>query len=222
MAGKRKTMEQIRNILREKINGTSIHAIARHSGMSRNTIKGYIRLIETSGYSLSEALELDDQTLMGLLYEPHKPPAIGTRQGSFQEKLPLYAAELKRRHVTRQLLWEEYRQEFPDGYGYTRFCHYLNEYIGQKEVTAMFSHRPGEKLMVDFAGDKLSYIDRGSGEMIECEVLVAALPFSSFIYVEALASQKQEDFVKGLSNAFLYLGGVPQRVTCVNFTSAVN
>jgi transposase len=221
MAGKRKTMEQIRNILREKINGTSIHAIARHSGMSRNTIKGYIRLIETSGYSLSEALELDDQTLMGLLYEPHKPPAIGTRQGSFQEKLPLYAAELKRRHVTRQLLWEEYRQEFPDGYGYTRFCHYLNEYIGQKEVTAMFSHRPGEKLMVDFAGDKLSYIDRGSGEMIECEVLVAALPFSSFIYVEALSSQKQEDFVKGLSNAFLYLGGVPQCVTCDNLKSAV-
>ena len=221
MAGKRKTMEQIRNILREKVNGTPIRAIARHTGVSRNTIRGYIRLIKAQGYSLSKALELDDERLMGLVYEPQQRAVAGTRQGSFQQMLPVYAAELRKRHVTRQLLWEEYRQEFPDGYGYTRFCHYINEYIGRKDVTAMFTHRPGEKMMVDFAGDKLSYVDRESGEIIECEVLVTALPFSSFIYAEALSSQKQEDFVKGLSNAFLYLGGVPESVICDNLRSAV-
>ena len=221
MAGKRKTMEQIRRILQQKLNGTSLRAIARHCNVSRNTLKHYLRLIQASGYDLPAALALDDQTLMGLVYEHPKPPVSGTRQGGFQEKLPHYAAELRKRHVTRQLLWEEYRQEFPDGYGYTRFCHYLNEYIGRRDVTAIFSHRPGEKMMVDFAGDKLNYIDRESGEIIECEVLVTALPFSSYIYVEALASQKQEDFVKGLSNAFLYMGGVPESVICDNLRSAV-
>lgn len=221
MAGKRKTMEQIRNILRQKINGTSIRAIVRHTRVSRNTIKGYIRMIEANGFSLQKALELDDEALMGLLYEPYRPPSVETRHTHFQEKLPLYAIELKKRHVTRQLLWEEYRQEFADGYGYTRFCHHLNEYIGKKDVTAIFSHRPGEKLMVDFAGDKMSYIDKESGEVIDCEVLITALPFSSYIYAEALPSQKQEDFVKGLSNAFLYLGGIPQSVLCDNLKSAV-
>lgn len=221
MAGKRKTMEQIRNILREKINGTSIRAIARHSGVSRNTIKGYIRIIESAGYSLQGALALDDEALMGLLYESHKPSSIDTRHSNFQQELPLYVAELRKRHVTRQILWEEYRQENPEGYGYTRFCHYLNQYIGTKDVTAIFSHRPGEKIMVDFAGDKLSYIDKESGEVIDCEVLITALPFSSYIYAEALVSQKQEDFVKGVNNAFLYLGGVPQSVLCDNLKSAV-
>ncbi len=177
MAGKRKTMEQIRNILRQKINGSPIRAIVRHTRVSRNTIKGYIRMIEANGYSLPKALELDDEALMGLLYEPNRPPCVETRHTHFQEKLPLYAIELKKRHVTRQLLWEEYRQEFADGYGYTRFCHHLNEYIGKKDVTAIFSHCPGEKLMVDFAGDKLSYIDKESGEIIDCEVLITALPF---------------------------------------------
>ncbi len=221
MAGKRKTMEQIRNILRQKINGTSIRAIVRNTGVSRNTIKGYIRMIISSGYKLQNALELDDEALMGLMYEPYRPPTVEARHTHLQEKLPLYAEDLKKPHVTRQLLWEEYRQEFADGYGYTRFCHHLNEYIGKKDVTAIFSHRPGEKIMVDFAGDKLSYIDKESGEVIDCEVLITALPFSSYIYAEALPSQKQQDFVKGLSNAFLYLGGVPQSVLCDNLKSVV-
>lgn len=221
MAGKRKTMEQIRNILLQKNNGTPIRAIARKTGVSRNTIRGYIRMIDASGYKLQKALQLDDEALMGLLHEPHRPAQAAARYTHLQERLPYYAKELKRPHVTRQLLWEEYRQEFSDGYGYTRFCHHLNEYIGKKDVTAIFSHRPGEKLMVDFAGDKLSYIDKGSGEIIECEVLVTSLPFSSYIYAEALPSQKQEDFIKGLGNAFLYIGGVTQSVLCDNLKSVV-
>ena len=221
MAGKRRTMEQIRNILQQKINGTGIRAIERHTGVARNTIRSYLRQIEKTGYDLHKALALSDEALMQLLFEPEKPPASGSRYVVLQERLPEYIRELKKRHVTRQLLWEEYRQEFPEGYGYTRFCQYLNEYIGQKDVTAVFSHQPGEKLMVDFAGDKLSYIDRDSGEEISCEVLIAALPFSSYIYAEALPSQKQEDFAGGLSHAFSYLGGVPQCIVCDNLKSAV-
>lgn len=221
MAGKRKTMEQIRNILQQRINGASLHAIRRHTGASRNTIKGYLRQLKENGYGLQQALALSDEALMQLLFEPGNPPVSGSQEAVLSEKLPEYAAELKKRHVTRQLLWEEYRQENPDGYGYTRFCHYLNEYIGQKEVTAVFSHQPGEKLMVDFAGDKLGYIDRDSGEVISCEVLIASLPFSSYMYVEAVPSQKQEDFVKGLSHALSYLGGIPGCIVCDNLRSAV-
>jgi transposase len=221
MAGKTKTMEQIRNILQQKINGTSIRAITSRMGVSRNTVRSYLRIIEGKGISLKTAMELDDQALAQILFEPEHPPLVGTRYEALQNKLVDYARELKKRHVTRQLLWEEYRLEFTDGYGYTSFCHHLNNYINQKDVTAIFSHQPADKLMVDFAGDKLSYIDKQSGEVINCEVLIAALPFSSYIYAEALASQKQEDFIKGLTNAFLYLGGVPRSILCDNLKSAV-
>lgn len=220
MAGKTKTMEQIRNILQQKNNGVSIRGISSSTGVSRNTVRTYLRAIEVKGLTAKAALQLDDQALAEVLFEPENPPS-NEDYISLEKKLPAYAKALKKRHVTRWLLWEEYRQEFPHGYGYTRFCHYLNNYIGHKEVTAIFSHKPAEKLMVDFAGDRLSYIDKSSGEVVNCEVLIAALPFSSYIYAEALPSQRQEDFVKGLSNAFLYLGGVPQSVLCDNLKAVV-
>ena len=223
MAGKPKTMEQIRNILQQKANGLSIRTIALQCRASRNTVRTYLRLVEHSEYTLQEALTLGDEALGQLLFETGKPPTIDPRYTQLQEKLSYYASELKKRHVTRQLLWEEYRQEHPPagGYGYTQFCRYLNEYVGQKDVTAIFSHRPAEKLMVDFAGDKLSYIDRSTGEVIPCEVLITALPFSSYIYAEAVPDQKQEHFVNALTNAFGYFGGVPQSVLCDNLKTAV-
>lgn len=221
MAAKTKTMEQIRKMLQMRARGVSIRAITKQEGIARNTIRAYLRLIESGGYSLTEALALDDSALGELLFEATpKLPSAGRHQ-RLQEKLPDYVEELKRKHVTRFLLWEEYRQAHPDGYGYTRFCHFINDYIRGRDVTSIFSHRPAEKLMVDFAGDKLHYIDRTTGEQIPCEVFVAALPYSSFIYAEALRSQRQEEFVGALSRAFAYLGGVPGCVVCDNLKSAV-
>lgn len=221
MAAKRKTMEQIRSILQQRINGRSIRWIAKQTGLSRNTIRVYLRSIEISGRSLPEVLELKDESLAALLARDEPFVCQDPRYLDLQEKLVVYSSELKKRHVTRELLWEEYRQLHPDGYGYTRFCHYLNAHIGAKDVTAIFDHRPGEKLMIDFAGDKLHYIDKESGELIYCEVFVAVLPFSSYIYAQAIPSQKQQHFVLGMNNAFLYLGGVPQCVLCDNMKSAV-
>lgn len=120
-------MQQIRNILQQKVNGLSIHAIARQSNTSRNTVRGYLRLIEHSTYTFHEALNLSDEAPGQSLFESEKLPTINPRYTQLQEKLAYYATELKKCHVTRQLLWEEYLQEFADGYGYTRFCHYLNE-----------------------------------------------------------------------------------------------
>lgn len=75
--------------------------------------------------------------------------------------------------------------------------------------------------MVDFARDKLSYIDRATGEVVCCEVLITALPFSSYLYAEAVTDQKQEHFVKVLANALRYMGGVPHCLLCDNLKTAV-
>jgi transposase len=222
MANKTLKMEQIRNLLQQRLNGQSIRTISYQSGLSRNTVRTYLRRIEQTNQTLDQVLKLDDEALGLLIFESEAPaPTQDPRYVDLQVKLAYYSKEFKRRHMTRQLLWEEYLQELPDGYGFTRFCHYLNEYIEQKEVTAIFDHRPADKLMVDFAGDKLSYLDTSTGELIYCEVLVAALPYSSYIYAEALPDQSQQSFAQALANAFHYLGGVPQSVLCDNLKSAV-
>lgn len=221
MAGTRKSMEQIRYILQQTRQGRSIRSIARQLGISRNTVRGYLRASERSGHNLATVEQLDDQALASLFATGPSDQEPDSRHSYLQSRLSFYTQELKKRHVTRQILWEEYRQGHPDGYGYTRFCHHLNEYIGRHDVVAMFEHRAGEKLMVDFAGDTLSYVDRSSGEVISCEVLVCVLPCSGYLYVEAMPSQRQTDFVAGISRTFHFLGGVPQSVLCDNLRSAV-
>jgi len=221
MAGKTKTMQQIRNILQHRANGISIRTISNQFKLSRNTVRTYLRLIDQSSYTIREALNLSDEALGQLLFETGRPPSIDPRYTQLQQKLAHYATELKKRHVTRQLLWEEYIQEFIDGYGYTRFCHYLNEYIGYRDVTAIFTHRPAEKVMADFAGDKLNYIDRHTGELILCDVFITALPFSSYIYAQAFRGQTQESLARGVIGAFRYMGGVTDAVVFDNAKTAV-
>ncbi len=223
MAAKSKTMQQIRNILQQKANGLSIRAIVRNCNFSRNTIRGYLRLIERSSYSLSESLNLSDEALAELIFEPETPSISDPRYIHLQQQLAHHASELKKRHVTRQLLWEEYRVSQPPegGYGYTQFCHYLNQHIANKDVSALFVHQPAAKLMVDYSGDKLSYIDRQTGELISCDILVTVLPFSSYVYIEAVADQKQEHFASALGNTFGYLGGIPECIVCDNMKTAV-
>ncbi|MEK7227212.1 MAG: IS21 family transposase, partial [Bacteroidota bacterium] len=123
--------------------------------------------------------------------------------------------------VTRQLLWEEYRKEQPQGFGYTQFCHYLNLQIEKKNCVMHFDHKPGEKLMVDFAGKTMSYVIKETGEVVTCQVFVAALAYSGYSYVEAVHSQKQEDFLFCLSNSLHFLEGVPQCILSDNLKSAV-
>jgi transposase len=83
-----------------------------------------------------------------------------------------------------------------------------------------FTHKPGEQMQVDFAGDKLHYVDGDTGEVIPCEVLVCVLPYSNYTYAIALRSQKQEEFISGICRALEYIGGVPESIKCGNLRSA--
>jgi transposase len=220
MAAQTKTMEQIRIILQHHANGRSIRWIASNTGASRNTVRGYIRLVLESGQSASQALSATDEQLAKLFFDK-PPPVEDARSAAFSLLLPYWTKELSRDHVTRQILWREYRQEHPDGYGYTRFCHLLNAHLSLNKLSAVLHHRLGHELMVDFAGDTLSYADPRTGEVTECEVFVAVLPASNYIYVEAVPSQRQEHFVGALVNALHAIGGVPKLVVCDNLKSAV-
>lgn len=221
MAAKPIRMDQIRTLLQQKLRGISIRTIARNTGLSRNTVRSYLRSIDQNGYTPAQALELNDQLLAQLCLNNDTAPVGGQRQQHLLQWIERHGNELRKKHVTRQLLWEEYRQVYPHGYGYTWFCRHLNDFLGYRDVTALFEHRPGEKIMIDFAGDTLCYTDPDTQEQVRTQVWVSVLPFSSYMYVEALPSQKQEDVADCLQRNFSFLGGVPQSALFDNFRSVV-
>ena len=101
-------------------------------------------------------------------------------------------------HVNRQVLYDEYKASHPNGYGKSQFYYHLKQnLVAQKDVIAVLAntYHPGEKLMVDFAGDKLSYVDTETGEIVKVEVFVACLPYSDYTYVICVPSQKTEHFL---------------------------
>lgn len=214
-------MDQIRTLLQQQSRGISIRTIAGNTGLSRNTVRHYLRAVAHQGYTPEQALELDDQQLAGLCLNNDTTPVGEPRQQNLLGWIDRHGKELRKKHVTRQLLWEEYRQVHPDGYGYTWFCRHLNDYLGNSEVTAIFEHRPGEKVMIDFAGDTLCYINPDTGEQVHTQVWVSVLPFSSYMYVEALPSQKQEEVAECFERTVAFFGGVPQCALFDNFRSVV-
>jgi transposase len=220
MAGKRKTMSQIKQVLRQYKQGVKIKTIARNSSISRNTIKAYLKKIKMANWSIVELLKLDDPEL-NKKFHAGNPAYKEDRYDRLKDRLDYYANELKRTGVTKQLLWDEYRLDDPTGYSHSQFKHHLLQHTRTASPSMVLSHQPGEKLMIDFAGKTLSYIDQSTGEIIQCQVFVATLPFSDYGFAMAVRTQKISDFIHALSCCLQALGGAPQVIVPDNLKSAV-
>jgi len=228
MAGKPKCMSQIKQLLLMHHQGLGIKAIARALDMSKNTVKSYLGKLELIVSSAScpmdieQLIKLDNPVLEAKFFAGN--PAYKTddeRYRRIRDQLPYFVNELKRPGVTRYLLWQEYKQGDACGYGYSQFCFHFNQYLTASKPSMVMTHHPGEKLYIDFAGKKLSYIDRSSGEIIECQVFAACLPYSNYGFAIAVRSQTIPDFLYALEQCLIHLGGVPLAIVPDNLKSAV-
>ena len=222
MAKRPITMLQIRRILQLLEQGQSKRKISRSLQSSRHTIYDYVLKIELTGLSLSILSKLSDAKLAALFYSSNSNPQPDQRYEDLKARLDYFHKELSRPGVTKLRLWEEYRQEVADGYGYSQFCEHLAMYTRKSAATMHFEHKPGERVQVDFAGKSLSYIDSSTGEIISCPVLVCVLPFSGYSYVEALHSACQEHLFPALGRCMSYFGGVPENVLSDNMRQYVH
>lgn len=213
-------MIKIRQILRLHSQGRSKVQIAAQIGISRNTLKKYIREFKTSKLAFEELSELSDKDLEDLFVKPEDKPVNDKLQKLFC-LFPMVDKELKKKGVTRLLLWEEYKRNNPDGYCYSQFKRYYAQWKAQVNPTMRMEHKAGDKLYVDFAGDKLSIVDKQTGEIRYVEVFVAILGASQLTYVEAVMTQQKEDFIAACENALYYCGGVPAAIVPDNLKSAV-
>lgn len=222
MSNKRKSMLQIRRLLQMLSNGSSIREINREMGIHRRTIRIYIERFRASGHSNETLLRLTDSALSEVVQIKEKEIRFQGNRELSEVKLKGYIKELQHPHVTRQLLWEEYRNEEPEGYSYSQFCEYLYRYKKQTEVSLQMDHPPGERCEIDFAGDFLYYYDSVNKTKVSCPVLVCTLPSSGFSYVEPLGSSRLVDLIPALNRSLEYLGGVPMFIVTDNMAQIVS
>jgi transposase len=213
-------MSKIRHILRLHVQGRSKLQIAVQTGVSRNTLKKYLKEFIESGLSFDEIDQLSDKDLEDLFVKVEEKPPSKTIQTLF-DLFPSMDKELKRKGVTRTLLWEEYRQKHPDGLGVSQFKHYLSQWQAQVNPSMHMEHKAGDKLYVDFAGERLSIVDQETGEVQQVEVFISILGASQLTYVEAVMSQQKEDFIAACQGALHFYGGVPAAIVPDNLKSAV-
>jgi transposase len=211
-------MRRIRDVLRLKFEARlSDRALAAAVGISKGAVAAYVSRARAAGLSWPLPEGMDDTALERRLF-PGQPAPEATRA------LPDWAAverELRRRAVTRALLWQEYRIEHPDGFGYSWFCEAYDAWKSQVSPTMRQSHVGGEKVFVDFAGDTIGVVDPGSGEIWQAKLFVACMGASSLVFAEATTSEGLADWLGAHVNLFAALGGVPKFVVCDNLKAAV-
>ncbi len=225
MAGKVKDMSLIKQVLQLKQLGESNRGISRKLSINKETVNSYVKTMRANGWIINDLLRKEDPELERL-FHAGSPAYSDPRMTDFLSRLPYFREQLTnpKLHVTRQLLYEEYIKCYPNGYGKSQFYFHLKQnLVAQKDCTAVLTgtYNPGEKLMVDFAGDKLNYVDPETGEIIKVEVFVACMPYSDYTYAICVPSQKTEDFLHALGKALEFYGGVPRIVVPDNLKAAV-
>ena len=207
MAAERLPMRKLREILRLRLEcGLSGRAIARSCGISPGTASGY--LVRISGARLTWPLppELDnDDALERLLFPAEASPAPANSRP--EPDWALIHRELQRRGVTKLLLWQEYREDKPEGYGYSQFCDKYLRWVRPLAATMRQAHRAGEKFFVDFSGDGIEVIDPVTGEVRKAKLFVGVLGASGFTYVEPVFAEDIATWVGCHIRAFDYFGG---------------
>lgn len=220
MAGKTIIMSKVKQMVRLRANGVALQTIAKAIDISRNTVKKYLRLIEVKKLGYDELLLMDDTALDALLQDPGVED--DSRFATLISLFPYFEKELPRTGVTRWVLWGEYKEQHPDGYSYSQFCDHFKQWKISHAATLHFEHEAGDKLFIDFTGKKLSWVDAVTGEITEVEIYVAILGYSQLTYIQALPSQKKEDFIHATENALHFFGGVPKVLIPDNLKSAVH
>ena len=218
MARLRIDMHKLRDILRLKYEcGLSDRQVAGSCGVSRRTVGIYWRQAQAVGLDWAHGKDMNDTELDAALWGRERPVKRGPNAAPDFNYL---YKELKRPHVTRQLLWQEYKEENPDGCRYSWFNEQYAQWRKKLTVSMKQEHRAGEKMFVDYCGG-LAVTDRETGEKIPTELFVSVWGASNYTYAEASFSQAKESWLMAHVRAFEYSGCVPRVVVPDNLKAGV-
>jgi len=216
----RAAMRKIREVLRlHEAEHLSARQVGISVGLPRTTVRHYLDRAREAGLGWPLPPELDDRGLEERLFGRAAPPPV-----VLSRPAPDWAVvhrELRRKSVTLMLLWTEYRERCPDGFGYSWFAERYRAFADRLDVVLRHEHRAGEKLFIDFPGDTLPIVAPATGEITRAELFVAVLGASNYTYAEAVPSQALPHWTGAHVRAFEFFGGTPAILVPDNLRAAV-
>jgi len=213
-------MKKIKDILKLRyIIELSFPKIAIATNTPKSTASDYCKRFEITKYSIDEILEIDEDKIYQLLFPERKETSKKLLRP--MPDMNYIAKELSKRGVTFTLLWQEYKEQHPNGYGLSQFKEHYSRYKKKLNPTMRQTYIAGEKMFVDYSGLTVPVIDNVTGEISKAQIFVSVLGVSGYTFVHATASQKQEDFIKSHVLAFEFYEGVPKIMVPDNLKSAV-
>ena len=201
-------MRKIRDVLRLRLEARlSIRQVKASTKVSVGAIQKLLSQAELLGLSWPLPPDLDDAQLAQMFY----PGADTTASRRYQvPDWPAVHQELKRKGMTKQLLWEEYTEQYPNRcYSYSQYCDRYSRWRKQQKRSMRQLHKAGEKGFIDYCGPTVPIIDARTGEINEAQVFVAVLGASNYTYVEATMTQSLPDWLQSHVRASEYFGGTP-------------
>ncbi|PYV05245.1 MAG: IS21 family transposase [Acidobacteria bacterium] len=213
-------MRKIKEILRLKFElGLKNREIARSCLIPHTTVANYLRRARDAGLTWPLPPDLDEGTLERQLFADD--PWARPRETRLPDFASIHEEFRRHRHVTLQLLWEEYKESQPDGYQYSRFCELYNRWVQKLDLVLRQDHRVGEKMFVDHAGPTVPIVDRETGQVHEAAIFVAVLGASNYTYAEATWNRNLSSWIGSHIRTVEFFQGVPAVTVPDNWKTAV-
>lgn len=191
---------------------------SRH--FSKSSVSQVLQISRRLGVSADDLKEMTEDEAYRLFF----PDKLSSNQ---IYELPDYEyvhEELKKVGVTLKLLWEEYRDNCNEKgtipVGKTKFCDDYNTYCDQREISAHFEHKPGQRCEVDWSGPTMKIV-KGDGEEITVYLFVSCLSYSRYAFVMPTLDMKMDTWLRCHVHMYEFFGGVPVRTVCDNLRTGV-
>jgi len=217
-------MRKIKEVLRLRFElKLGYQQIGRSCSMAVSTVHKYLKRAAAAGLTWPLPEDWDEARVDAVVFT--------RREANFAEPNPKRIApdfaaihhQLRsEKYVTLQLLWEEYRQAHPDGYGYSRFCELYQRWRGKLDVVLRQEHKAGEKMFVDWAGATIPVYDPHTGQPWPAPLFVAVLGASSYTFAKATRDQQMESWLRMHVHAFEHFHGIPALVVPDNLKTGVS
>lgn len=211
-------------VLTMSTNGASQRECQARYHIGSSTCQRILRIFKYSNYTLNDLTKMDEDKLINIFY-----PQDNLRR----KKIPLPDFQkiydrlmLKGSKANLFFLWSEYKTDNPDGYQYSQFVEYFNRFVEEhyasRNVSMAVERIPGEKVYIDWVGDKpLIILDRETGELKPVHLFVTTAGVSDYCFVELFENEKMPNFVKGTVDALNFYGAVPKYLVPDNASTAV-
>lgn len=212
---------KVKRILELREKRVSQNAIASTLRVSKHSIQDVCRVAEELGVTYSDVTGNTEDELYQLFF----PDKMGAQN---IYKLPDYEyvhKELAKVGVTLKLLHEEYKTECKENgalaIGYSKFCKDYGKFIGTKDFANHITHKPGDRIEVDWSGPTMTYYDKKTGRPVTVYLFVADLVYSRLAYVEPMLDMRQMSWMSCNINMWEYFGGVSRILVCDNLKTGV-